>query len=81
MKCSDLPQNANVIFKAEDDFENGSVLYVDNALRAVCVCYLEGYKSREAHVPFGDMVAMYDEAGESMTFGCFTGPSVMLEPD
>ena len=84
MKCSELKVNAQVVFKIYCDiykrkiYEIGSVIYVLPNRREVCVCYLDGYKSRSENIPYEDMVACYDENGEMMSFNNIKGKSVLL---
>ena len=84
MKCSELKVNAQVVFKIYCDiykrkiYEIGSVVYVLPNRREVCVCYLDGYKSRSENIPYEDMVACYDENGEMMSFDNIKGKSVLL---
>lgn len=84
MKCSELKVNAQVVFKIYCDiykrkiYEIGSVVYVLPNRREVCVCYLDGYKSRSENIPYEDMVACYDENGEMMSFNNIKGKSVLL---
>ena len=84
LKCSELKENAQVVFKIYSDIfkrkicEIGSVIYVLPNRREVCVCYLDGYKSRSENIPYEDMVAYYDENGEMMSFNNIKGKSVLL---
>lgn len=84
LKCSELKVNAQVVFKIYSDiykqkiYEIGSVIYVLPNSRKVCVCYLEGYKSRSENIPYEDMVACYNENGEMMSFDNIKGKSVLL---
>lgn len=84
LKCSELKENAQVVFKIYSDifkrkiYEIGSVIYVLPNSRKVCVCYLDGYKSRSENIPYEDMVACYDENGEMMSFNNIKGKSVLL---
>ena len=84
LKCSELKANAQVVFKIYSNifkrkiYETGSVIYVLPNSREVCVCYLEGYKSRSENIPYEDMVACYDENGEMMFFDNIKGKSVLL---
>lgn len=84
LKCSELKENAQVVFKIYSDIfkrkicEIGSVIYVLPNRREVCVCYLDGYKSRSENIPYEDMVACYDENGEMMSFNNIKGKSVLL---
>ena len=84
LKCSELKENAQVVFKIYSDifkrkiYETGSVIYVLPNRREACVCYLDGYKSRSENIPYEDMVACYDENGEMMSFNNIKGKSVLL---
>ena len=84
LKCSELKVNAQVVFKIYSNifkrkiYETGSVIYVLPNRREVCVCYLDGYKSRSENIPYEDMVACYDENGEMMSFNNIKGKSVLL---
>ena len=84
LKCSELKENAQVVFKIYSDifkrkiYETGSVIYLLPNRREVCVCYLDGYKSRSENIPYEDMVACYDENGEIMSFDNIKGESVLL---
>lgn len=86
MKCSELKQGDVVVFKAtvcaggKEEVYDGNVIYVDNDRNPVCVCYLEGYKSRSDIIPFEKMIAKADENGEEMIFGGWIrGKSILLE--
>lgn len=87
MKHEELKQGDIVIFKIrlfpdlqeEEDFHDGNVIAVYPEMKKVCICYLEGYKSRSDEFPYEKVVAKYDENGERMKFGCLSGPSVLLE--
>ena len=88
MKCSELKQNDTVVFYVttctggKEEVYDGNVIYVDKERENVCVCYLEGYKSRSDVIPFSKMIAKYDENGEEMLFGgCIRGKSVLLEEE
>ena len=84
LKCSELKENAQVVFKIYSNifkrkiYETGSVIYVLPNRREVCMCYLDGYKSRSENIPYEDMVACYDENGEIMSFDNIKGESVLL---
>lgn len=88
MKCSELKPSDTVVFNVtvyagdKEKVYDGNVIYVDNERKAVCVCYLEGYKSRTDDIPFGKMIAKADENGEEMLFGGWIrGKSVLLEAE
>ena len=46
----------------------------------IAVCYLDGYRSESAYVPYQDVLAVYDKDGPVMKFdgGCLYGPSALL---
>lgn len=83
MKCKDLKQNQEVIFRIyssirkERVYEVGNVLFVNDD--SVCVIYLDGYKSRTERIPCKDMVAVYDKDGAEYHFNNIHGPSILLE--
>lgn len=86
MKCSELKPKDIVVFNVtvyaggKEEVYDGNVIYVDKERKTVCVCYLEGYKSRSDIIPFEKMIAKYDENGEEMLFGGWIrGKSVLLE--
>ncbi len=88
MKCSELKPNDTVVFYVtiyaggKEEVYDGNVIYVDNERKTVCVCYLEGHKSRTDNIPFGKMIAKADENGEEMLFGGWIGgKSVLLEKE
>ena len=88
MKCSELKQGDVVVFNVtiyaggKEEVYDGNVIYVDNERKTVCVCYLEGYKSRTDDIPFDKMIAKFDENGEEMLFGGWIrGKSVLLEAE
>lgn len=88
MKCSELKEGDIVVFNVtvyagrKEEVYDGNVIYVDKDRKTVCVCYLEGYKSRSDVIPFEKMIAKYDENGEEMLFGGWIrGKSVLLETD
>ena len=63
-------------------YNDGNVIYVDKDRETVCVCYLEGYKSRSDIIPFEKMIAKADENGEEMLFGGWIrGKSILLEAE
>lgn len=83
-KCSSLQENEQVVFKVDPYHNNekrvfdGSVIYVSPDRKQVCVCYLEGYKSRTDDIPYEDMLAVYDKEGNYMKFDNISGPSRKL---
>lgn len=84
LKCSDLTENSEVVFNIYSDIhkekrpETGNVLGVNKNNRTVCVCWLEGYKSRMNFIPYEDMLAVADENGEMMRFDNISGKSIKL---
>jgi hypothetical protein len=48
--------------------------------KMIAVCYLDGYRSESAYVPYQDVLAVYDKDGPVMKFdgGCLYGPSALL---
>ena len=87
MKCSNLIKNAQVVFKADPFHEghkmfyDGTVIYVLNNVKKVCVSYLCGYQNYTDDIPYEDMIACYDENGEMMKFGGIRGKSQLLIPE
>lgn len=88
MKCSELKPNDEVVFNVtvyagdKEQVYDGSVIYINNDKKTVCVCYLDGYKSRTDDIPFEKMIAKADENGEEMLFGGWIrGKSVLLEAE
>ena len=81
-KCSELENNIPVVFKIYSDiykekiYETGNVIYVLPNIKEVCVCYLKGFKSLTENIPYEDMVACYDENGETMSFDKLKGKMV-----
>ena len=84
LKCSELQKDRPVVFNIYNEIygkkkpEIGSVIYVLPEKRAVCVSYLDGYKSMTEDIPYEDMLAAYDKDGEFMRFDNINGPSVLL---
>ena len=88
MKCSELQKDYIVVFyvpnytDGKEEVYDGNVIYVDNNAKSVCVCYLDGYKSRSDIIPFEKMIAKADENGEEMLFGGWIrGKSVLLQAE
>lgn len=86
MKCSELKQGDVVVFNitvyagGKEEVYDGNVIYVDNDRKVVCVCYLEGYKSRTDNIPFEKTIAKADKNGKEMIFGGWIrGKSILLE--
>lgn len=84
-KCSSLKENEIVVFEVKSTIiegknavYDGNVIYVDNEQRIVAVCYLEGFRSRTADIPFEKMKAVYNPKGEEMWFDNIHGPSDLL---
>ena len=84
MKCSELENGRQVVFKIYSDIhkrkvpECGTVVFVSKGRKEVCVSWLEGYKDRHDNIPYEDMLATYDENGEMMKFDDISGKSVLL---
>lgn len=84
MKCSELENGREVVFKIYSDIhkrkvpECGTVIFVSKERKEVCVSYLEGYKDRHDNIPYEDMLAAYDENGKMMKFDNISGKSVLL---
>ena len=84
--CTSLKKDEQVVFLCHSTIydkkvpEIGNVIYVLPEKKTVCVCYLEGYKSRTEDVPYEDMLAVYDKDGEEMYFDNIHGPSRKLSP-
>lgn len=84
MKYKNLKSEDIVIFKRycdilkEETFQDGNVLSVNPERKTVSILWLEGYKSRQDDIEFKKIVAKYDENGEYMNFGVYSGKSVLL---
>lgn len=59
----------------------GDVINVYPESKRVDVVYLEGYKSRSDAIPYDDMLAVYDEDGEWMSFGGVSSKSILLKAE
>lgn len=87
-KCSELKKDDQVVFRLfngiyQKEIPNyGNVICVDLDRRKVAVCYLEGYRSEFADVPFEKMLGVYDPKGEYLDFdGYVSGRSALLIPE
>lgn len=60
---------------------NGSVVFVDEKRRVVCVSYMEGYKERHEDVAFEDMLAVHNPYAPTMKFENISGRSDLLIPE
>lgn len=86
MKCSELQPEDTVVFKVDPNHlgnkkvYDGTVFRVDKKHKKVLVSYLDGYKDRTDDISYEDMIAVYDEAGEMMSFHGVRGKSILLEP-
>lgn len=86
-KCTSLKENENVVFKIYSDIfkkkipMDGSVLFVNENTRKVCISWLEGYKDRHDFISFEDMLAVYNPNGEMMRFDNIHGTSDLLIPE
>ena len=87
MKCSRLQPNDTVVFKvstytgdSKEEIYDGTVISVNVERQYVSVCYLEGYKSQNANIPFAKVLAKADASGIDMRFGGWIrGKSILLE--
>lgn len=86
-KCSDLKEMEQVVFRVDPYYQGnkevffGDVINVYPESKRVDVVYLEGYKSRSDAIPYDDMLAVYDEDGEWMSFGGVSGKSILLKAE
>lgn len=86
-KCSDLNKMEQVVFRVDSYYQGnkevffGIVLGVHPDTHKVSVIYLEGYYSRSDAIPYNDMLAVYDEDGEWMSFGGVSGKYVLLKAE
>ena len=86
-KCTSLQHNEEVVFNLMSDILKkkvpmvGSVIFVHENTKKVCVSYLEGYKDRHDSIPFEDMLAVHNVNGEMMTFDNISGKSDLLIPE
>ena len=86
-KCSDLNKMEQVVFRVDPYYQGNKEVFFGNVLRVhpdahkVFVIYLEGYHSRSDAIPYNDMLAVYDEDGEWMSFGGVSGKSVLLKAE
>ena len=86
-KCSELKEMEQVVFRVDPYYQGnkevffGNVLRVHTNVRKVSVIYLDGYHSRSDAIPYNDMLAVYDEDGELMSFGSVSGKSILLKAE
>lgn len=57
---------------------HASVVYVNKEHKFVSVCYLDGYKSRNAHIPFSQCIAVYNPNAKEHYFANIHGNSDIL---
>lgn len=87
MKCSEVKNGANVVFKVKSDIfkekihMDGNVIQNNKESKTMCICYLDGYQSRTETVPYEDMVAVGREDGDMMKFDNISGKSILLTAD
>ena len=85
MCCSELKDAQSVVFQitpeshSEKVYLFGSVFSVNNEKRTVCVRYLDGPKSKYKHIPFEDMIAVYDKNAPLRKIGPISGNCILLE--
>lgn len=85
MKHTELKQGDIVIFRQfcdileREDYQDGSVISVDNERKKVTVCWLDGYKSRVDDIDFCKVIAKPSHDGEFMKLGVFSGKFFLLE--
>lgn len=86
-KCSDLNKMEQVVFRVDPYYQGNKEVFFGNVInvypesKRVDVVYLEGYKSRTDTIPYNDMLAVYDENGELMSFGGVSGKSILLKAE
>lgn len=86
-KCSDLKEMEQVVFRVDPYYQGNKEVFFGNVInvypesKRVDVVYLEGYKSRSDAIPYDDMLAVYDEDGEWMSFGGVSGKSILLKAE
>lgn len=84
MKCSELTNNDEVVFKIYCDimeekiYMNGTVLYTIPHRKEVCVSYMKGYKHLIDNIPYRDMVAAGKQDGKYMEFDNIKGVGILL---
>lgn len=83
-KCTSLQSNEEVVFNLFSDIYKkkipmvGTVSFINEDKKTICVSYLEGYKDRHDVIPFEDMLAVYNPNGEMMSFDNISGKSDLL---
>lgn len=86
-RCSDLKKMEQVVFRVDPYYQGNKEVFFGNVInvypesKKVDVVYLEGYKSRSDTIPYNDMLAVYDENGEPMSFGGVSGKSILLKTE
>lgn len=86
-RCSDLKKMEQVVFRVDPYYQGNKEVFFGNVInvypesKRVDVVYLEGYKSRSDAIPYDDMLAVYDEDGEWMSFGGVSGKSILLKAE
>ena len=86
-KCSSLQAEEQVVFWLTPDFRrgkvvmNGSVVFVDESAKTVCVSWMEGYRERHDDIPFEDMLAVHNSKAPVMKFENISGKSDLLIPE
>lgn len=86
-KCTSLQSGEQVVFMIHSDIlgkkipMDGSVIFVHENTKKVCVSWLSGYKDMHDSIPFEDMLAVYNPAGEMMKFDNISGKSDLLIPE
>lgn len=86
-RCSDLKKMEQVVFRVDPYYQGNKEVFFGNVVgvypesERVDVVYLEGYKSRNDFIPYDDILAVYDEDGEVMSFGGVSGKSILLKAE
>lgn len=86
-RCSDLKKMEQVVFRVDPYYQGNKEVFFGNVINVypenarVDVVYLEGYHSRSDFIPYDDMLAVYDEDGEMMSFDGVSGRSVLLKAE
>ena len=86
-KCSELKKMEQVVFRVDPYYQGNKKVFFGNVIgvyperKRVGVIYLEGYKSRNDFIPYEDMLAVYDEDGEMMSFDRVSGLSALLKAE
>ena len=86
-RCSDLKKMEQVAFRVDPYYQGNKEVFFGNVINVypenarVDVVYLAGYHSRSDAIPYDDMLAVYDEDGEVMSFDGVSGRSVLLKAE